>query len=294
MSRPFQPPSLSSHPSGRYWGRPPPRRQSTPVTLRPSTSSKSRAEPPRNVEPTRSICEEIDESDLHTILRDLCYWQSYVSTIEELRNRITTAAWYPLILLKLAETTGVFSGAPNSGKSSLVVNLATSLGLTRTKTTSKNFWLYARNSRPYFSLWLYCTDSFSHEQDPLWSKMAQSINSVSKSEEFETGAIFIEGHRIFDYDQYADLSTSVFHLASSDPLMILRGTSGDSVRRHKLHLSKHLDALPPGLTVLDAEQSKVSLLCRVLQVLHLEDANLDASHLRGELELDARWSRWLF
>ena len=71
------------------------------------------------------------------------------------------ADWYPLLLGKLAESVVVISGAPNVGKSSLAVHLARTLGLTRTKTTSKNFWLFARSQRPYFSLWVYCTDSFS-------------------------------------------------------------------------------------------------------------------------------------
>eukprot|EP00435_Cladocopium_sp_Y103_P032929 s2165_g8.t1 len=111
-----------------FWGRPPPARQTVPVTLRPSsTSSKAGAQPPR------SICDSIDETDLSSILRDLCFWQSYVSTVAELRNKITGAVWYPLILLKLAESIGVLSGAPNSGKSSLVVALAESLGLTKAK-----------------------------------------------------------------------------------------------------------------------------------------------------------------
>ena len=44
-----------------------------------------------------------------------------------------------------------------------------------------------------------------------------------------------------------------------------------------------------GLTLLDAEQTTVSLVCKVLQVLLLDDANLDLSHLRGDFDLDARW-----
>ena len=170
--------------------------------------------------------------------------------------------------VETAETTEVLSGAPNSGKSSLVVNLATSLELTRTKTTSKIFWLYARNSRPYFSLWLFCTDFFWDEQEPSWSKMAQSINSVSKLEEFGTGAIFIEGHRIFEYEQYAELGTSLFYLASSDQLTSQRGTSGESVKKHTLDSAKHLDALQEmkGLTLLDAQKTKVSLVCKILQI----------------------------
>eukprot|EP00435_Cladocopium_sp_Y103_P040575 s1608_g11.t1 len=286
MRRPLEPPSLSAHPSGRFWGRPPPARRTEPLTLRPNSASAK-----ASAQPTRSICDTIEETDISSILRDLCFWQSYVSTISELRNKITGAVWYPLILLKLAETTGILSGAPNSGKSSLVVAIAESLGLSKVKTTSKNFWLYARSSRPYFSMWLYCTDSFWSESEPAWSRMAQSIHSVTTSEEFQSGALFIEGHRIFEYEPYGELCTSLFYLASSDQLMEKRGTCKESVRKHKLHVAKHLDALQEiqGLILLDAEQTKVNLVCKVLQVLLLDDAGLDSSHLRGDFDLDARW-----
>ena len=70
--------------------------------------------------------------------------------MEELAGKVTSADWY-LLLGKLAESVVVISGAHNVGKSSLAVNLAKAVGLTRTKTTSKNFWLFARSQRPYFS-----------------------------------------------------------------------------------------------------------------------------------------------
>ena len=125
--------------------------------------------------PEESICDTIDHSNLRGILRDLCYWQSHVTTVEELTGKVTSADWYPLLLDKLAESVVVISGAPNVGKSSLAVHLAKTLGLTRTKTTSKHFWLFARNKRPYFSLWVYCTDSFWSEDEPAWPRMRQSI-----------------------------------------------------------------------------------------------------------------------
>ena len=55
------------------------------------------------------------------MLKDLCFWQNYVTSLDELQAKITNSVWYPLILLKLAESIGIFSEAPNSGKSSLVV-----------------------------------------------------------------------------------------------------------------------------------------------------------------------------
>ena len=100
-----------------------------------------------------------------------------------------------MLLDKLAESVVVISGAPNVGKSSLAVHLAKTLGLTRTKTRSQNFWLFARHKRPYFSLWVYCTDSFWSEDEPTWPRMRQSISSVTSNEEFQTGAVILEGHQ---------------------------------------------------------------------------------------------------
>ena len=145
MSRRFtgRPPPLSTHPSGKYWGKP-------PALTPPGHKGKGKGGRTVFSEPEESICDTIDHSNLRGILRDLCYWQSHVTTVEELAGKVTSADWYPLLLGKLAESVVVISGAPNVGKSSLAVHLAKTLGLMRTKTTSKNFWLFARSERPYF------------------------------------------------------------------------------------------------------------------------------------------------
>ena len=134
MSRRFagRPPPLSTHPSGKYWGKP-------PALTPPGHKGKGKASDNAFSAPEESICDTIDNSNLRGILRDLCYWQSHVTTVEELTGKVTSANWYPLLLDKLAESVIVISGAPNVGKSSLAVHLAKSLGLTRTKTTSRNF-----------------------------------------------------------------------------------------------------------------------------------------------------------
>ena len=197
MSRRFagRPPPLSTHPSGKYWGKP-------PALTPPGHKGKGKASDKAFPAPEESICDTIDHSNLRGILRDLCYWQSHVTTVEELTGKVTSADWYPLLLDKLAESVIVISGAPNVGKSSLAVHLAKTLGLTRTKTTSRNFWLFARNKRPYFSLWIYCTDSFWNEDEPAWHRMGQSVLSVTSNEEFSTGAVILEGHRIFAFPGY--------------------------------------------------------------------------------------------
>ena len=287
MSRRFagKPPPLSTHPSGKYWGKP-------PALTPPGHKGKGKASGNVFSAPEESICDTIDHSNLRGILRDLCYWQSHVTTVEELTGKVTSADWYPLLLDKLAESVVVISGAPNVGKSSLAVHLAKTLGLTRTKTTSKNFWLFARNKRPYFSLWVYCTDSFWSEDEPAWPRMRQSISSVTSNEEFSTGAVILEGHRIFAFPGYAEVATTVVYLAATDKLLIERGTESSSIRKHKLFLSNVLDQLQElnKMIILEGEKSQVYLLCQALQITLLEDAALDASHLSADIELDGRWT----
>eukprot|EP00435_Cladocopium_sp_Y103_P068565 s718_g31.t1 len=221
MRRPFEPPSLSTHPSGRFWSSPPPARQTEPSTLRlNSASAKSSAQAAQSTtakaiaQSSGNICDTIEETDISGIIKDLCFWQTSKTTITELTTRITTANLVPASLLKLAETTGILSGAPNSGKSSLV---------------------------------------------------AQSLNTITTSEEFQSGAVMIEGHRIFDYQPYGALYTSLFYLAALHQVMEKRGASKESVYKYILLVAKHLDSLQEfrGLILLDAEQSQVSRVCEI-------------------------------
>ena len=217
MSRRFsgKPPPLWTHPSGKYPGKP-------PALTPPGHKGKGKESAmflqhqrsPYVTRSTTAICADF--------FRDLCLWQSHVTTVEELAGNVMSADWYPLLLGKLAESVVVISGAPNVGKSSLAVHLAKALGLTRTKTTSKNFWLFARSQRPYFSLWVYCTDSFWSEDEPTWPRMRQSISSVTSNEEFGTGAVILKGHRIFAFPGYADLATTIVYLAATDKLLFER------------------------------------------------------------------------
>ena len=287
MSRRFagRPPPLSTHPSGKYWGKP-------PALTPPGHKGKGKANDDAVSAPQGSICDTIDHSNLRGILRDLCYWQNHVKTVEELTGKVTSADWYPLLLDKLAESVIVISGAPNVGKSSLAVHMAKTLGLTRTKTASRNFWLFARNKRPDFSFWIYCTDSFWDEEEPAWNRMKQSLSSVTSNEEFSTGAVILEGHRIFAFPGYAEVGTTVVYLAATDKLLIERGTDSGSIRKHKLFISNVLDQLQElnKMITLEGDKSLVYLVCQALQITLLDDAALDASHLSADIELDGRWT----
>ena len=105
-------------------------------------------------------------------------------------------------------------------------------------------------------------------------------------------SVLIEWHRSFLYPNFAELGTvRIFYLASTDSLMSERGTAKESVRKHKLHISGMLEQLQDikSLAILEAEQSRVFLVCQALQVLLLDDAGLDSSHLKGDHVLDGRW-----
>ena len=122
--------------------------------------------------------------------------------------------------------------------------------------------------------------------------MRQSISSVTSNEEFQTGAVILEGHRIFAFPDYAELATTVVYLAVTDKLLFERGTESSSIRKHKLFLSNVLDQLQElnKMIILEGEKSQVYLVCQALQITLLEDAALDASHLSADIELDGRWT----
>ena len=73
--------------------------------------------------------------------------------------------------------------------------------------------------------------------------MGQSVLSVTSNEEFSTGAVILEGHRIFAFPGYAEVATTVVYLAATDKLLIERGTESSSIRKHKLFISNVLDQL---------------------------------------------------
>lgn len=69
-----------------------------------------------------------------------------------------------------------------------------------------------------------------------------------------------------------------------------RGTPPETIKKHKLHISKMLGRLDTlkSYGVFSAGSSEVCLVCQMLQLLILDDADLDTSHLRTD-ELDGRW-----
>ena len=116
------------------------------------------------------------------------------------------------------------------------------------------------------------------------------MDSKFKDAEFKSGALIIEGHRALLYPDHEHLSSTTAILSSTAPIMQERGTPPASIKKHKLHISKmfeKIDALN-SYGVFSANSSEVCLVCQMLQLWILDDANLDTSHLRTD-DLDGRW-----
>lgn len=267
------------------WGAPP------PLSSRPSNAA-NWGIPPALKDQPQTVASSIADSGLDAILKDLCLFQSLgpSMTIPELAQKITNAPWYEDLLRRLSESVMFLTGCPNSGKSTLVVNISQCLGLTKTRTTSKNFWLYSRGSRPYFSMWLFCTDSFYDGERFDWSRLDQSLNSKIRSEELKSGGIIVEGHRSLEYPSWGDVATSTAILSSTQPIVESRGTPAASIKKHKLYMSKLLHRLEgvSSYGILSASGSEVTLVCQSLQLMLLDDSNLNTAHMRAD-EIDGRW-----
>ena len=73
--------------------------------------------------------------------------------------------------------------------------------------------------------------------------MKQSLDSKLSSEELQTGAITVGGHRALDYPEWGQVSTSTAILSSTHQLVQERGSSADTIKRHKLYVSRQLEKL---------------------------------------------------
>ena len=134
--------------------------------------------------------------------------------------------------------------APNVGKSSLAVHLAKTLGFDTYKDYEQEFLALLLETRGLISPFGYTAlTSFWDEEEPAWNRMMQSLSSVTSNEECSTGAVILEGHRIFAFPGYAEVCTTVVYLAATDKLLIERETDSGSIRKHKLFISNVLDQL---------------------------------------------------
>jgi hypothetical protein len=93
---------------------------------------------------------------------------------------------------------------------------------------------------PYFSVYFFCTESFYDGNDFEWDRMKHSVDSKLETRSSKTGALIIEGHHALSYSDYEHLSTTMAVLPPTAPLMQERSTPPQSIRKHKLHISKML------------------------------------------------------
>ena len=71
------------------------------------------------------------------------------------------------------------------------------------------------------------------------------MSSITSGDEYDNGAIILEGHRIFEFPNVEEHTTSVVYLASNDKLLEQRSRNAEqldklrtSAKKHKLYLHR--------------------------------------------------------
>ena len=252
--------------SASSWGKPP------PLTARPQSVPE---------EPKKSL-----QTRTEQILGSLQDWSQLQISVMELSGHIHNAPWKSDLFQMLYESVVVLVGAPNAGKSTLACDLAKSLSLTKTRTTSKLFWLSVTDTPPYMVYRHYCGDSiYKDDRTFQWEKFSQSFSVVSRQEDFQHSLTMFEGHRMADFDNIKDYVTTKLYLASSEKMLLDRKTPLDSIARHKEWLSPMLQGSSSYINdektaLLPADSSPVFLVCKLLEKLVLDDQKMPSSHLR--------------
>ena len=172
--------------------------------------------------------------------------------------------------------------------------------MTKIATTSKNFWLFGRSSAPHCQIWVYCNDSFYGTDGSCnWNRLSQSMSSITSGDEYENGAIILEGHRIFEFPNIEEQSTSAVYLASHDRLLEQRSRTDEqlnklrtSAKKHKLYLHRQSEREgsllnSPNLCTLSGDTPEMALVCKLLQKIILDDKNIKSNFL-NESEVDGR------
>ena len=222
--------------------------------------------------------------------------------LETLQHKLTSSTSLGFILDCVKGSVITISGTPGIGKSTLAVNVCKALGMTKIATTSKNFWLFGRASAPHCQIWVYCNDSFYAADGSFnWNRLSQSMSSITSGDEYDNGAIILEGHRIFEFPNIGENTTSIVYLASNDRLVEQRSRNAEqlgklrtSAKKHKLFVHKQNDQddsllKSPNLCTLSGDTPEMVLVCKTLQRLLLDDKNIKADYL-NEAVVDGRHS----
>ena len=218
--------------------------------------------------------------------------------LETLQHKLISSTSLGCILECIKGSVVTISGTPGVGKSTLAVNMCKSLGMTKIATTSKHFWLFGRSSAPYCQIWVYCNDSFHAADGSLnWSRLSQSMSSITSGDEYNNGAIILEGHRIFEFPNVDGHTTSVVYLASNDRLLQQRSRNAEhldklraSATKHKLYLHRQSEQegsllKSPNLCTLSGDTPEMALVCKLLQRIILDDKNIKTNYL-NDSEVD--------
>ena len=127
------------------------------------------------------------------------------------------------------------------------------------------------------------------------------MSSIAAGDEYENGAVILEGHRIFDFLNIGENTTSIVYLASNDRLVEQRSRNAEqldklrtSAKKHKLYLHKQNDQdgsllKSPNLCTLSGDTPEMVLVCKMLQRIILDDKNIKADYL-NEAVVDGRHS----
>ena len=222
--------------------------------------------------------------------------------LETLQYKLTSSTSLGFILDCIKGSVITISGTPGIGKSTLAVNLCKSLGMTKIAVVSKNFWLFGRASAPHCQIWVYCNDSFYAADGSFnWSRPSQSMSSITSGDEYDNGAIILEGHRIFEFPNIGENTTSIVYLASNDRLVEQRSRNAEqldklrtSAKKHKLFVHKQNDRddswlKSPNLCTLSGDTTEMVLVCKTLQRIILDDKNIKSDYL-NEAVVDGRHS----
>ena len=127
------------------------------------------------------------------------------------------------------------------------------------------------------------------------------MSSITSGDEYDNGAIILEGHRIFEFPNIGENTTSIVYLASNDRLVEQRSRNAEqlgklrtSAKKHKLFVHKQNDQddsllKSPNLCTLSGDTPEMVLVCKTLQRLLLDDKNIKADYL-NEAVVDGRHS----
>ena len=182
------------------------------------------------------------KNTVEVMLVDLARWRLASVSMESLRGYVQAAAWFPSMVRMLHESVVLVNGAPNSGKSTLCSAIASVLGLTRHRATSKLLWFYTRDDPPFINAHHWSNDSFYLRDTETfdWGKLIQSYSSVSSKGELQRSVFLLEGRRILHCADILDDVTTTIFLVSDQHVLEQRGSSPASMDHRRAFIIAEL------------------------------------------------------